>query len=321
MSQTQTMPDRPSTILDAEALAPRAPLGFLGRALRGGLSFWGLQLIAAWAAFQSLTAISWATHLGAKVGNSAIADGWGEKLTAGGLWEMMGQGGLRDSPLGVWTAAIGAAALAWALWAGWKMQAGAVGLNAGLLPWLAGIPAALLTGGLPLFALHASLWKTLPTLAGTGIQALGWADLVGGPLLRMSFWSALMLQWWLCRLALAYEMPKGARQWLSHFRDSFLCVWAHPVHWGAIVFFGVAARSGLSFSVLCLGWNWGGGEPRLVWAFALLQTAAASCGAWLIGLVMRMAALYWKSRKDGRAELQRLESMARQRGRTTEAKE
>ena len=307
----EPLEDRPSTIHTDETLSAKGPWKLLVKAMPGGFSFWGGQLIMAWAAFQALTALSWAAHLGARLGNSSLADNWGETLTARDIWEIMGNGGLQNSILGFWTVAIGVAALLWVLWAGWKVQAGAVGLRAGLLPWLAAIPAALVLGYLPLLALHAALWNALAFLSGLGIQSAGWLNLFVSPLLRMAFVSALMLQWWLCRVDLAYHMPRSLGEWPVHLKESFLRLWAYPIQWGSIVFFGVLVRSGLVSSVLLLAWKWGGQALSHVWAFFFLQVIVAALNAWIIGWTLRATALYWKNDMEVRSEVKALRSSIR----------
>ena len=305
MEQYQT---RPSTIHTDDELSPRAPWKFLTKAIPGGFSAWGVQLILAWVAFYALTALSWFSHLRAKLGNSALAENWGEAISAGDIWEIMENGGLRDDFFGLWTPLFGALALLWALWAGWKIQAGAVGLRASFLPWLASLPTALAIGALPLWALHAALWGTLGFLGGLGIQPLAWMDFFGGPLLRMAFASSMMLQWWLCRLDMAKRMPKNAEDWKAHLKDSFLRLWAHPVQWGNIIFFGVVARAGLMFSALCIGWWLGAKSLPHLWTFIALQLLAAAINAWIIGWALRVAALYWKNDDAVRAAVRALKN-------------
>jgi len=297
---------RPSTIHTDEELSPRGPWKFLARAIPGGFTAWGVQLILAWVAFYALTALSWFSHLRLKLGNSALAENWGEAISAGDIWEIMENGGLRDNIFGLWVPIVGALALLWVLWAGWKMQARAAGLCARLTPWLASLPTALAIGTLPLWVLHATLWGTLGFLGGLGIQPLAWMDFFGGPLLRMAFASSLMLQWWLCRLDMAKRMPKSAEEWKAHIKDSFLRLWVHPVQWGNIVFFGVVARAGLTFSALCIGWELGAKSLSHLWAFIALQSLAAAINAWIIGWVLRVAALYWKNDEAVRNEVRAL---------------
>jgi hypothetical protein len=300
MEQDQT---RPSTIHTDDELSPRGPWKFLSKAIPGGFTVWGVQLVLAWVIFYAFTALSWFSHLRLKLGNSALAENWGEAISAMDIWEMMENGGLRGDFFGLLAPAVGALALAWALWAGWKMQAGIVDLCARLTPWLASILTALAIGFLPLCALHAVLWGTLGFLGGLGIQPLAWMDFFGGPLLRMAFASSLMLQWWLCRLDMAKCMPKNADEWKAHLKDSFLRLWVHPVQWGNIVFFGVVVRVGLIFGALCVGWELGAKSLSHLWAFIALQSLVAAINAWIIGWVLRVAALYWKNDDAVRTEV------------------
>jgi hypothetical protein len=291
----------------------RGPWKFLIKALPGGFSGSGLQLIMAWVAFQALAPLSWAAHLRSKVGNSAIADNWGQTLPADDIWELMANGNLQDATLGFWTVAVATLAVLWALWAGWKMQTKFVGLKSGIVPWLAAAPVAFVIGYLPLWMLHASLWNISAFLASLGIPSLGWINLVAGPLLHLAFGSALMFQWWLCRLDLAYSLPKDKKGWLMHIKDSFLRLWLHPIQWGSIVFFGPAIRAGLVFLVLCLAWEWGGQELYNVWLLFFLQIDAAAVNAWIIGWALRVAALYWRNDQQVRSEVRALELAMRQR--------
>jgi hypothetical protein len=303
--------DRPSTIHTDEAMSPKGPWSFFAGAIRGGFSFWGIQLILGWAAFQALTTLSWAAHLKAKLGNSSLADNWGELLTARDVWEIMENANLKDSILGFWTVGIGAVAMLWILWSGWKLQVKPVGLKAGFLPWLTAIPTALLVGYLPLWMLHAFLWNIFAYLASLGIQFLGWINLFAGPLLRMAFASALMLQWWLCRIDLAHNMPSRASEWLIHMKDSFFRLWTHPVQWGNIVLFGVAIRAGLAFCILLLAWKWGGQSLLRIRTIFLLQIAVSAINAWIIGWLLRLTARYWKHDMEVRSEVRALESSVR----------
>jgi hypothetical protein len=248
------------------------------------------------------------------MGNSTLADNWGELLTANDIWEVMLNGGLQNTFLGFWPWAIVIATTLWALWVGWKLQAKLVGLKAAILPWLAALPTAFIVGYLPLWALHAFLWNTFAFLSTLGIPSLGWINLAADPLLHMAFGSALLLQWWLCRLDLACSFPKSRREWLIHFKDSFLRLWTYPVQWGNIVFFGIVIRTGLVFCVLCLAWGWGGQELHQLWLFYSLQVTVAAINAWIIGWALRVAALYWKNDLEVRSEVRALESVMRRKG-------
>jgi hypothetical protein len=242
-----------------------------------------------------LLSICLALRLRSAVGDSPVADDWGREMSARGLYEVMGQGGLGGELLGPWTAALAVAAVIWTIWAGWKVQAGAAGVAAKPAPLLLSVPSALVAGLLPLWTLHALLWGALGLAAASGIQFLGWADFVFSPLLHMCFASSLLIQWWLYRLDMADGRPRGARAWLRHLKVGFLRLWSHPIQWGAIVFFGASVRTGLSFSALLLAWAWGAQSlPRLCAACAV-QAAAAAANAWLIGWGLRTIALYWRN--------------------------
>jgi hypothetical protein len=227
-------------------------------------------------------------------------------MAARGLLEVMGAGGAA-SPPGPWAAAA-AAALLWAVWAGWKVQAAAAGVAARPAPLLLSVPSALCVGLLPLWALHALLWGALGFAAESGIQFLGWADFIGSPLLRVCFASSLLLQWWLCRIDLAYRAPRGARGWARHAKAGFLRLWKHPVQWGAIVLLGASLRVGLSLSALLLAWRWGGQTLPRLWAGHAAQALAAAANAWAIGWTLRTVALYWKNDAEVASVVSDLES-------------
>jgi hypothetical protein len=304
----EPMAERPSTIHAEEGVAPKGPWRFLRRAAPGGFSAWGLHLMAAWVAFQALSSLGLALRLGSAVGPSRAADGWGEQLTARGLWEVMGRGGPAGGAFGPWAIAAAAAAALWAVWAGWKVQAAAAGVAARPGPLLLSVPGAICIGFPPLLALHAFLWGALGFLAESGIQPLAWADFVGSPLLRLCFASSLLLQWWLCRVDLGGRAPEGFGGWLRHMKESSLRLWSHPVQWGAVVFLGVSARAGLSFLVLALAWRLGGQSLAGLWCLCALQALAAAANAWAIGWALRTTALFWRNDAEVRSIVGELES-------------
>jgi len=309
----ETIPERPTTIHESTGPVPKGPKGFLPKAVHGGFSSWGLQLIAAWVAFQFFASIRVALRLAFAVGNSQIADNWGGTLTARGLWEVMGQGQVADAVpqawhlLDPWVIAVGAAAMLWAVWAGWKVQAGAAGVAAKPTPLLLSIPTALCIGWLPLWALHAALWGTLGLLASSGIQFLCWLDFMVSPLLHLCFASSLLVQWWLCRVDLAHRAPQDIREWMGHMKEGFLHLWSHPIQWGTIVFLGVSVRTGLSFSALLLAWLWGGQSLPKLWALFAVQAIVAAANAWIIGWMLRTTALYWKNDAEVLSTIRELE--------------
>jgi len=307
----ETIPERPTTIHESTGPVPRGPRGFLLKAVPGGFSSQGLQLIAAWVAFQFFTTIRVALRLSNAAGHSQIADDWGKTLTARGLWEVMGQGQVADAApqalIDPWVVAVGAAAMLWAIWAGWKVQARVAGVAAGLTPLLLSIPTALCIGWLPLWALHAALWGTLGLLASSGIQFLCWLDFIASPLLHLCFASSLLVQWWLCRADLGQRVPRDIREWTGHMKESFARLWLHPIQWGTIVFLGVSVRTGLSFSAMLLACLWGGQSLSTLWTLFAVQALAAAANAWIIGWTLRTTALYWKNDAEVRATIRELE--------------
>ncbi len=309
------MPDEASqpTADAAPIPAPRGPWSFLGAALAGGLRGWGLQLLAGWLCFHVLTSALWAAHLKALAGWSALPSYWGELITVRDLWDMAVNGGLKDQWTGPWVPLAALGAMAWFLWASWKVQARAAGVPARLGAWLWGFVDALFLAALPLALLGSAIFWVLSALAGTGIQGLGWLDWVGGVLIRLAFVSVFFLQAWLCRLDRAAAPGwnlGGARALGRHLRGSFLRLWTHPIQWTALVAGGVVVRTGLPFLVLLLGWRMGGGTPVRVWSLLGLQALAVLVNAWLIGWFLRVTALFWRNDSAVEAVIMDLEAQA-----------
>jgi hypothetical protein len=275
---------------DAPAPAPRGPWTFLRAAAAGGFSPLGWQLLAAWAAFSLSTSTLWALHLGRLTGWSSLPSYWGEILTSRDLWELMENGGLRGHWTGPWVPLAAAAAFAWFLWAGWRLQAAILGVPARLGPWLWGAADALVLGVLPLSVLAGLLTWGLDALGATGISWLGWLDWGGGVLVRLTWASALVLQWWLCRLGRA--AAAGGQPLRAHLGRGLRHFWRHAGQWGALLAAGVLLRTGLGFLVLALAWRWGGDSIPKVVGFLALQLAAVVVNAWLIGWFLRLSALY-----------------------------
>jgi len=154
--------------------------------------------------------------------------------------------------------------------------------------------------------------KPLSASPATGIQGLGWLDFVGRPLLFLAFVSALMGQWWLCRLNRAAAAEDSFTTFLAayprHLKDSFLRLWSHPVQWTALHLGGAALRAGLTFGALFLGWRWGGGGTGRVWAFLGVQVLATLVNAFLLGWQLRLTARYWRRRRDVSQALAALEA-------------
>ncbi|NTV73108.1 MAG: hypothetical protein HGA66_02755 [Holophaga sp.] len=309
------MPDEASHLIPAEqeTPAPRGPWSFLGPALAGGGGRWGLQLLAGWLCFHVLTSTLWAVHLKALAGWSALPSYWGELITVRDLWDLGVNGGLKDHWTGPWAPLAAVGAMVLFLWAGWQVQARAAGVPAKLAAWLWGFADALVLAALPLAVLGTALLWILSSLAGTGIQGLGWLNWVGGVLLRLSLVSVFFLQAWLCRLGRAGAPGwnlGGSRALGRHLRASFLRLWTHPVQWTVLVAGGVVVRAGLPFLVLLLGWRLGGGTPLRVGSLLALQALAVLANAWLIGWFLRVTALFWRNDSVVEAVIMDLEAQA-----------
>lgn len=301
-------PERPSPpdATDEESLGPRGPWAFLAPALPGGFRGAGLQLLLAWLGFQILSSTLWARHLRGLAGWSGLPTFWGEQLSARDVWEMMENGHLLQHPFGFWTPLFALGFLAWALWAGWKVQARAAGLRATFAPWAFGLIDAVLIGLLPILLVEFALTWAFSKMGGTGIQGLGWANLVGGTLVRLTAASAFLLQWWLCRIDRASCGGFRMGSWTvlgRHLGYSFLRLWANGPKWAVLLVGGVAVRFGLHFLVLLLAWRWGGATPGRVWTFLLLQMLATLTAAWVMGWMLRVTALFWRHDSRVREEI------------------
>jgi hypothetical protein len=252
--------------------------------------------MAGWLAFSLSTNVLWALHLRRLTGWSSLPSFWGETLTARDLWELLENAGLRSHWTGPWVVPAGGLALVWFLWAGWRLQAEVAGVPARLGPWLWGLADALVVGAPPLAVVAGLMLWGLEALGRTGYPWLGWVDWVGSTLVRLAFFSALFLHWWLCRLDRA-AAPPGLRlgSWRrlgGHLALGFRRFWAHPHQWLALVLGGVAARAGLTLLALLLGWRLGGGSLFRVWLLLAVQTLAVLVNAWLLGWFLRLAALF-----------------------------
>lgn len=287
-------PAPPSGLSHDGDLAPRRPFTWLRESAPGGFTADGWQLLAAWTTFTAATSAAWATHLKDLAGSSALPSHWGEHLSARQVWELWENGGLREDPIGPLAPIVAVLALVWALWAGWRMQARTVGLAPRFRPWALGFLDALLLGALPLLSMAWMATGLLGWLADSGLQGLGWMDLVLGNVLKLAAVSAWMLQWWFCRLGRAHGVWQGLDGYLQHLQDSFLRLWIHPVQWTLLLVGGAALRTGMGVGVLLLGWRWGGGATFRVWGFLLLQVGATLASAWLIGWLLRLSALFWR---------------------------
>jgi len=285
-------PDLPSPPVPV----PKGPWAFARGACSGTFSAWGLQLLAGWLAFSLATQALWARHLGSLTGWSALPAYWGETLTARDLWELWENAGLKHHWTGPWVVLGGAAALAWFLWAGWRLQAAAAGVPARLGPWVWGFLDALALGAVPIGLLAWLALLGLGALGATGFPGLGWLHWIGAALVRLAFFSALFLQWWLFRLARAGGPPGprlGSWQRLaSHWALGGSRLWTRPGQWLSLVLGGVAARAGLTLLGLWLAWRVGGGTPSKVLICMGIQVMAVLANAWLLGWFLRLAALF-----------------------------
>jgi hypothetical protein len=310
---------RPAGITLDDPLTPRSPWSFWKDSLRGGFGYWGLQLISGWLAFQLMSSTVWAFHLKGYTGFGSLQSGgsglprhWGELLTARDLWELFENGGMKNDLLGTATPALAALGLVWILWAGWRLQAASAGVPGSLSPWLLGLLDSLIIGVLPLTLVAWPVLWALGRLGTMGFATLGWVNLVGGAILRLSVVSAILLQWWLCRLNRAAALEGGFllgswRAWRRHLRESFLRLWLHPIHWSSLLLAGTTLRLGLPWLALWIGWRLGGGSSGRVWLFLLMQLLATAAGAWLLGWLLRLVGLFWaqdRRVRNAKAELE-----------------
>ena len=282
---------RPTTIHTEDPQAPRAPWSFLQVALPGGLGRWGWGLMLGWVLVVTGPALGWAGHLRRAAGWSALPTHWGEQLSARDIWELWQNGGIQHRLTNSPTVHLFGMGLIIVLWCGWRLQAETAGTRATLGPWLLGALDTLLIGVLPLGLVAWGLDASLAYLGRLGITGLGWTAFIGRPLVWMAFIAALNIQWWLCRLGWTERLHAG---WRRHLKDAFLALWSHPVQWGALALGGAAARAIPPFLVLLLAWRMGGGTSLRVWTFLLLQVLVTLLNGWILGWLLRAAALYWR---------------------------
>lgn len=314
MHSGQTMDSelpRAEPTADDERAGTLGPWSFVGAALPGGFTTAGIQLILAWLGFQVLTSTLWARHLQSLAGWSSLPSYWGEQLTARDVWELAVNGQLAEHPIGFWTALVALGFLAWAMWAGWRVQAGAASVRPAFPSWLLGLVDACILAILPILLVESSLVWALEKLGNTGIQGLGWFNLVGGALVRLVAVSAFLLQWWLCRINRAGAPVGGWRlgSWAAlgrHLGHSFLRLWTHPLQWAVLLAGGVVLKFALHAAVLFLAWRWGGGSPAKVWAFLMLQAMATVAGAWIMGWMLRVVSGFWRHDAHLRDEIRQL---------------
>jgi len=303
---------------DPEGLGPRSPLSFLGEALTGALRPSARKFVLAWVLLQSLPALFWSFHLRSIAGSSALPSFWGEILRAAELWDFWTHGAEGRSLLGPllpWTFLV---LMFWTLWAGWKHQAETVGLPGRFGSWIWGLADALVIGLLPLSFLAFMAKRALSWMGSTGIEGLGWANLLGSAFIAFVVPATLMVQWWLCRLNREQE-GQGWRLggWSTlgrHLGQSFLRLWSNPAQWFLLIGGGVLLRGGLHALVLLLAWRLGGGGLGKVWGFALLQILVAAVNAMFIAWLLRLVAHFWRQDHHVRTEIRNLERNARSGG-------
>lgn len=284
----------PALSLEAtDELNERSPFSWVREALHQGMGGDILHLMTAWMAFTALTSTAWAFHLRQLAGWSALPNYWGDRITARDIWELSENGGWNQEPLGTPTLVLAVVCMIWVLWAGWRLQARVVNLPHRLGPWVWGLFDALVVGALPLLVVGFGATITWKWLGTSGIQGLGWMRLVLSPLLQATTVSAFMLQWWFCRLGRARENLHSPSAYGRHLGQSFLRLWMHPVQWFVLLFGSAALRAALGFGVVLLGWRWGGGTPARVAGLIGLQVIASAAGAWILGTLLRLSALFW----------------------------
>lgn len=282
--------DRPTTIHTEEALAPRGPWSFLAAAAPGGFTRWGWGLMAGWMLVLLGPVLGWAGHLRRAAGWSALPSHWGENITTRDIWEIWENGGLQHRLMNSPTVHLFGLGLVIVLWCGWRMQAETAGQKARLGAWLLGALDTVPIGFIPL-GLAAWLADMGLAWAGrSGLDSLGWIAFFGRPLVWMALVAALNLQWWFCRLGRAAGLARGYR---AHLGDCFMQLWSHPIQWGLVSLGGAALRSLLPFLLLLLAWRLGGGTTFRVWLFLLLQLIVTALNGWLMGWLLRTAALFW----------------------------
>jgi len=302
-------PERPTTIHTEEELAPRGPWCFLRSAVPGGFTRWGWGLMTGWMLVLLGPALGWAGHLRRSAGWSALPNHWGESLGARDIWELWENGGLQHRLTNSPTVHLFGLGLVIVLWCGWRMQAERAGLKARLGSWLLGALDTILIGFLPLGLVAWLADFVLGRMGESGLDALGWTAFSGRPLVWMALVAALNLQWWLCRLGRAAGLARGYR---AHLGDAFMGLWSHPIQWGLVSVGGAALRSLLPFLLLLLAWRMGGSTTFRVWLLLLLQLLVMALNGWLMGWLLRAAALFWSHDAVVRSERATLKESLRE---------
>lgn len=309
-AEMETEPSLPETHA-SETPIPRSPLSFSKEALSGGLNRSAMHFCAAWVALQLIPAALWARHLRVATGSSALPSFWGEQLQVTDLWELIHHGGLEHAPFGALVPWVFGILTAWMLWAGWRHQAEAAGLPPRFSAWTWGLLEGLALAIIPITLLTTLLRRALGWAASSGIEGLGWTELVGTVLLTLCVPSVVLLQAWLCRLSRAEATP-GWRfgSWAGlgrHLGRSFLRLWLHPVDWTLLVVGGILLRGAGQAFALWLAWRWGGSGLGKVWTFIGLEALVAAGNALLLAWFLRLVARYWRHDHHLRQEIRALE--------------
>ena len=300
----------PTSIYDEPGLGPRGPWSFLKEAARGGFSSSGKWLLAGWLLLAVGPSTLWASYLmdHARVsgGWSALPAHWGEQLNAKDMIELFQRGEVHGV-VGAGAATALILGLFLVLWASWKHQAEAAGLRHRLGAWMGGLLDACLAG-LPLLLLYLIAFLTLHFLGALGVPALGWIDFHGTKLLALGTVSALMTQWWLLRLN---RLERKGQSWGRHLILGVQRLWSHPVEWTGLALGGALLRLALNFAAVDLAWRMGGATVGRVWLFVLLDALAALIGAWILGWMLRTAALFWRHDQAVRRTIAELEAASK----------
>ncbi|HTL99134.1 MAG TPA: hypothetical protein VL181_10060, partial [Holophagaceae bacterium] len=251
----------------------------------------------------------WASYLmgHARVdgGWSALPAHWGEQLNAKDMFELFDRGEVHGL-LGTSASTALFAGLFLILWASWKHQAEAAGLRHRLGAWIGGLMDALIAG-IPLVVLYLVVYVFLAYIGDSGVPPLGWIAFYGRPLLALATLAALMTQWWLLRLN---RLERKGQNWFQHLWLGFQRLWQHPVQWTGLALGGALFRLALHAAVIDLAWRMGGATVGRVWIFVLLEALAALIGAWVLGWMLRAAAMFWRHDQAVRRTVAELEAAA-----------
>ncbi|HJU84737.1 MAG TPA: hypothetical protein VJ600_11035 [Holophagaceae bacterium] len=302
--------ERPLSIHSDQGLGPKGPWSFLREAVPGGFTRLGWGLIGGWVLLALVPAFFWASHLASHTafagGWSGLTAHWGEQLDSRDLVELFKNGEVH-APLGFMTGASLLLGLALVFGCGWRLQARAAGLQGRLAPWLMGFADTLLVGLIPMGLLAGLSVHLLGLLAGQGLQGLDWTVLILRPILLAASVSALSVQWWILRLG-----REGlSEEFGTHLGHGFLRLWTHPVQWFTLLAGGATLRMALHLGVLFAAWRLGGSTGGRIWAFTGLELLATAINAWILGWMLRVAALFWRNDVEVRRAVKALKAMVK----------